>query len=285
MDRLATKYLKPRKALSTACAGCGLGQVHKKILLAIEQLGIADGDLVWGAGIGCTGRQIFNTWKGDNFAGTHGRVYALATGLRLALPPEKKILLTVGDGDAFGIGLLHLLHCARRNADLTVIVADNFGYQSTGGQYAWTTPDGAVTDSSPHGMQDPNWMQNGRDILDMLRAAGAGFLARYTSVEGRNAVSGIRQAIEHRGFSLVHIIYPCVTHFFSKAPGIRQPADAHRWLRDRTNPSPSAEFPASELTFKTGIFHRAGHDTTPEFGEQLRAFTKKIREGGGHDTR
>lgn len=111
--------------------------MHKKVLLAIDSIGLGTEDVVWGTGIGCSGRQTFNTWKGDNFAGTHGRVYAIATGLRLALPPEKKIILTVGDGDAFGIGLLHLLHCVRRNVDMTVIVADNLGYQSTGGQYGY----------------------------------------------------------------------------------------------------------------------------------------------------
>jgi len=89
--------------------------------------------------------------KGTGFAGTHGRVYAIARGLSHSLAPEKKIILTVGDGDAFGIGLMHLIHAARCNADITVIVNDNLGYQSTGGQFGFTTPQGAKTDSSPYG--------------------------------------------------------------------------------------------------------------------------------------
>jgi 2-oxoglutarate ferredoxin oxidoreductase subunit beta len=78
---------------------------HKIVVQAIKDLRLEVGDIVWGASIGCAGRQTFATWKGDGFAGTHGRVYAIARGLRIALPPEKKIILTVGDGDAFGIGL------------------------------------------------------------------------------------------------------------------------------------------------------------------------------------
>lgn len=274
MDYLARKYLRARKIPSTACSGCGLGQVHKKVVMAIDELGLTTGDVVWGTGIGCAGRQTFNTWQGDNFAGTHGRVYAIACGLRLALPPEKKIVLTVGDGDAFGIGLLHLLHCVRRNVDMTVIVADNFGYQSTGGQYGWTTPDGAVTDSSPYGMQEPNWVQDGRDILDVLKAAGAGFLARHTSLEGHNAVESIKQAINTKGFSLVHIVYPCVTNFAGKALGSRKPVVAYRWLQERSNPAPDAA--VEGITFHTGVYYQAA-ESRPEFATELRRLTADVQ--------
>ncbi|HWR31192.1 MAG TPA: thiamine pyrophosphate-dependent enzyme [Negativicutes bacterium] len=272
MDYLARKYLRGRKIPSSACSGCGLGQVHKKVLMAIDQIGLTTGDVVWGTGIGCSGRQTFNTWNGDNFAGTHGRVYAIATGLRLALPPSKKIILTVGDGDAFGIGLLHLLHAARRNVDMTVIVADNFGFQSTGGQYGLTTPDGSVTDSSPYGMRDPNWVQDGRDILDIVKGAGAGFLARHTSIEGQNAVESIKQAIRFKGFSLVHIIYPCVTNYFSKALGTRDPEVACRWLTERTNPKTEIE----GLTIKTGIYPVTDGNRL-EFSEQMQQITQAVQ--------
>ena len=110
---LIDKYLRTRKIASPACSGCGLGMNHKIVIQAIEELGLDVGDIGWGTSIGCAGRQTFATWKGDGFAGTHGRVYTIARGLRIALPPEKKIILTVGDGDAFGIGLLHLIHTAR----------------------------------------------------------------------------------------------------------------------------------------------------------------------------
>lgn len=277
MDYLAEKYLRAKKIPSTACSGCGLGQVHKKVVMAIDELGLGTSDVVWGTGIGCAGRQTFNTWKGDNFAGTHGRVYSIATGLRLALPPEKKIILTVGDGDSFGIGLLHLLHSVRRNVDMTVIVADNFGYQSTGGQYGYTTPKNSVTDSSPYGMQDPNWVEEGRDILSILQAAGAGFLARHTSLEGKNAVESIKQAIEFKGFSLVHIVYPCVTNFGGKALGSRKPVTTYRWLQERTNPSPEKKIEG--ITFKTGIYHKTADDRL-EFSEQMRNFTEMVQKGG-----
>jgi 2-oxoglutarate ferredoxin oxidoreductase subunit beta len=279
MDRLAKKYLRSRKIPGSACSGCGLGQVQKKILLAIEQLGLRPEDLVWGTGIGCTGRQIFNTWKGDNFAGTHGRVYAIATGLRVALPEEKKILLTAGDGDAFGIGLLHLLHCARRNLDVTVVVADNFGYQSTGGQYGCTTPQGYVTDSSPYGVQEPNWVQNGLDVLALLRDAGAAFLARHSSFEGQSAVESCKRAILRRGFSLVHFLYPCVTHFGAVSLRSGDRETVFRWFEDLFRAGAGKE---GDLRFTSGVYHDAG-PSRPEFASSLKEWTRAVRREAAKD--
>lgn len=274
MDYLATKYLRPRKIPSTACSGCGLGQVHKKVVKAIDELGLEIKDVIWGTGIGCAGRQTFATWKGDNFAGTHGRAYAIATGLRLALPPDKKIILTVGDGDAFGIGLLNLLNCARRNVGMTVIVCDNLGYQSTGGQYGWTTPEGYRTDSSPYGMREYNWIQGGRDILGILREAGATFLARHTSIEGENAVESIKKGLMNKGFSLIHFIYPCVTNFAERALGTRKPVEVYKWFKERTKNM--WEKGPEDITFKTGIYYDASN-SRPEFSDFMRSWVADIQ--------
>ncbi|GHV81037.1 2-oxoglutarate ferredoxin oxidoreductase subunit beta [Spirochaetia bacterium] len=274
MDRLAKKYLRPRKIPSTACSGCGLGQVQKKVLLAIEQLDLAPEEVVWGTGIGCAGRQSFNIWKGDNFAGTHGRVYAIAAGLRVALPEDKRIILFAGDGDAFGIGFSHLMHCARRNLDLSIIVADNFGYQSTGGQYGYTTPGGYVTDSSPYGNHEGGWLQKGIDILAILKEAGATFLARHSSLEGPAAVASIRKAIENRGFSLVHIIYPCVTHFGAVSLKSRDKEEIFRWFEGLFKEN-------AGLYFKSGVYHD-GTNSRPEFAAALKAWTKERQEEAQH---
>lgn len=274
MDYLAQKYLRPRKIPSTACSGCGLGQVHKKIVMAIDELGLGTEDVIWGTGIGCAGRQTFNTWKGDNFAGTHGRVYALACGLRIALPPEKKIILTAGDGDAFGIGLTHLLNCARRNVDITVIVCDNFGYQSTGGQFGYTTPQGYKTDSSPYGMVENNWLQNGVDILNILRDSGATFLARHTSFEGHNAVESIKKAIANKGFSLVHVIYPCITNFGGAALKTRDPLKVYEWFSSLTKKDGNGGF-----KFETGVFYDNSNGKS-EYSEVIKGLTAKVREDG-----
>lgn len=275
MDYLATKYLRPRKTPSTACSGCGLGQVHKKVVKAIDELSLGIEDIVWGTGIGCAGRQTFATWKGDNFAGTHGRVYALSAGLRIALPPDKKIICTVGDGDAFGIGFLNLLHCARRNVDMTVVVCDNLGYMSTGGQYGWTTPQGVKTDSSPYGTYEANFMQEGQDVMNMLIGGGATFLARHTSLQGQEVVESIKKGILNQGFSLIHVIYPCVTNFSDRALGTRKPVAMFNWINERTY-NIHDKVPEGEMCFRTGIYLDASN-TRQEFSARLFEFTKEIQ--------
>ncbi|KKL19321.1 hypothetical protein LCGC14_2466640 [marine sediment metagenome] len=273
MDYLARKYLRPRKIPSTACSGCGLGVNHKATVQAIYELGLEIEDIVWGTSIGCAGRQTFGTWKGDGFAGTHGRVYAIARGLRLALPPEKKIILTVGDGDAFGIGLLHLIHAARSNADLTIIVNDNLGYMSTGGQYGWTTPAGSKTDSSPYGMFEHNLMSDGMDVLGVLKSSGATFLARHVSMDAPPAVESIKKGIENRGLSLIHMVFPCPTNFGSRELGTRNPIVMNNWIKNQSAPMGQEK---ENTVWATGVYYDASN-SRPEFSEEMNRNNERIR--------
>lgn len=277
MDRLSKKFLRSRKIPSTACSGCGLGQAHKAFVQAIDELGFGIDDIVWGTSIGCAGRQTFATWRGDNFAGTHGRVYAIARGLRLALPTKKKIVLTVGDGDAFGIGLNHLLHAARSNTQMSILVCDNMGYQSTGGQYGWTTPPGVKTDSSPYGMYEPNWVQPERDVLDIIRAAGATFLARHVSMDGRPLVDSLKKALQNNGFSLVHCVFPCITNFAKNALGSRDTVNMFNWIKDRSAPIGS-EKENPEIIWRTGTYHDASNSRA-EFSQSVKEKTAQILKG------
>ncbi|MBU1274033.1 MAG: 2-oxoglutarate ferredoxin oxidoreductase subunit beta [Proteobacteria bacterium] len=273
---LIDKYLRTRKIPSTACSGCGLGINHKVVIQAIGELGLEVNDIIWGTSIGCAGRQTFATWKGDGFAGTHGRVYAIARGLRIALPPEKKIICTVGDGDAFGIGLMHLIHSARSNCDMTVIVNDNLGYQSTGGQFGFTTPQGAKTDSSPYGMFEHNLMSDGMDVMHILKGAGATFLARHVAMDGQRAVESVKRAILNPGFSLVHMPYPCPTNFASRELGSRNQVNIYRWIKERAKPLEEAD---ENTVWATGVWHDAS-GSRPEFSEHVWGSVNKIRKTG-----
>lgn len=276
MDILTEKYLRTRKIPSTACSGCGLGQAHKALVQALFELDIEVDDVIWGTSIGCAGRQTFGTWKGDNFAGTHGRAYAIARGLRIAMPPEQKLILTVGDGDAFGIGFNHLVHAARTNCQMTVLVCDNLGYQSTGGQFGWTTPQGVRTDSSPYGMFESNFIQGGLDVLQALKAAGATFLARHVSMDGKPLVESLKKAVQNNGFSLVHTVFPCTTNYAKNALGSRNAVNIFNWIKDHAAPMGEE---TEDTIWSTGIYYDASN-SRPEFSELMRQKTQEIQGGG-----
>ena len=119
---------------------------------------------------------------------------------------------------------------------MTVIVNDNLGYQSTGGQFGFTTPQGAKTDSSPSGIVEPNLMSQGMDVLHILKGGEATFLARHVAMEGMKVVETVKKAILNRGLSLVHMPYPCPTNFAARHLGSRNQSEIYKWISDRTFP-------------------------------------------------
>jgi 2-oxoglutarate ferredoxin oxidoreductase subunit beta len=157
------------------------------------------------SGIGCSSRMPAYT-SVFGFRGVHGRALPVATGLKIARP-DLTVLVTGGDGDGFSIGGNHFLHACRRNVDLTYIVMDNQVYGMTKGQASPTTaPDWEGSKLTPDGSGI-----NPFHPLVVALAAGANFIARCSSSDPKNVADMIGQAIRHPGFSLVHVLSPCVT--------------------------------------------------------------------------
>ncbi len=105
------QYLRPKKTFPNVwCAGCGIGIVMGSLVRAIDKLQIARDDITLVSGIGCSSRLPvyldFNTLHT-----THGRALAFATGVKLAKPKMKVIVIT-GDGDCLAIGGNHFIHAA-----------------------------------------------------------------------------------------------------------------------------------------------------------------------------
>src|SRR5512137_2884329 len=111
------KLRKNKKFPTIWCSGCGIGIVMGALIRAIDHLGLKNDDVALVAGIGCTARMPvymdFNTLHT-----THGRALAFATGLKIARP-DMKVIVIMGDGDALAIGGNHFIHAARRNIGIT----------------------------------------------------------------------------------------------------------------------------------------------------------------------
>jgi 2-oxoglutarate ferredoxin oxidoreductase subunit beta len=138
---------------------------------------------------------------------THGRALAFATGLKIA-KPSMKVIVIMGDGDALAIGGNHFIHAARRNIGLTAIVVNNAIYGMTGGQYSPTTPVGAKAATAPYGNIEPPI-----PICELAMAAGATYVARSTVYHAVELDRFIEQAIRKNGFSLVEAVSYCPTTF------------------------------------------------------------------------
>ena len=114
VTQLIHDYLRHNKKFPHVyCAGCGHGIVLGSLIRSVHGLGYAKDDIVLVAGIGCSGRMAvyvdFNTVHT-----THGRALTFATGIKMA-NPNLKVIVVMGDGDAMSIGGNYLIHAARRN--------------------------------------------------------------------------------------------------------------------------------------------------------------------------
>lgn len=191
------------------CPGCGHGIVMHALAKAIEALGYQKDDVCIVSGIGCSSRapgyMDFNTLHT-----THGRALAFATGVKLA-KPEMKVIVVTGDGDCAAIGGNHLIHAARRNIDITTIVFNNNIYGMTGGQYSPTTPTNEFGTTAPYGNIEKPF-----DIAQLAGAAGATYTARGTVFHAKQLAELIQAGLEHKGFSLVEAISTCPTYYGRK---------------------------------------------------------------------
>ncbi len=188
------------------CPGCGIGTVFNALLAAIKNTGWDPNSIAMVSGIGCTGRMA-GYIKLDSFHTTHGRALPFATGLKLA-KPGTKIIVVSGDGDLFAIGGNHFIHAARRNMDMTVICVNNLNYGMTGGQQGPSTPLGAKTTTTVNGSPEEPF-----NFCYLASACGATYVARWTAMQVRSLRSSISEALEKRGFSFVEVITPCPSSF------------------------------------------------------------------------
>jgi len=189
----------------TWCRGCGLFALFSAFKKAAESLKIPPEQLVIVTGIGCHGR-LNNYFRCYGFHALHGRALPVATGVKL-VNPRLIVVGISGDGDAYSIGLGHLLHAMKRNVNLTYVVVNNLIFALTQGQTSPTSREGFVSISHPYG--SPEYPLDGPRLA---LAAGAAFIARGFSGEPGHLLSLIKKAIQHKGFSLLEVLSPCVTH-------------------------------------------------------------------------
>jgi 2-oxoglutarate/2-oxoacid ferredoxin oxidoreductase subunit beta len=208
------------------CSGCGIGISVSAFIAATKEAGFDISRLAVVSGIGCSGR-VSGYVNSDSFHTTHGRAIPFALGLHLAAP-DVKVVVFSGDGDLLSIGGNHVIHAARRNANITVICVNNFNYGMTGGQYGPTSHDGARTVTTPYGNLETPF-----NVPLMIGSAGATYVARWTILDLGRLRRSIVEALNHEGFSFVEIIAPCPI-YYGRLNKRGEPVNELRYYKDNT---------------------------------------------------
>jgi 2-oxoglutarate ferredoxin oxidoreductase subunit beta len=232
------------------CPGCGHGLILNQLNAALVKLGLDPARVVIVTDIGCQGLgdQYFATHA---FHGLHGRSIAYASGIKLA-DPDLKVIVIMGDGGT-GIGGAHLLNAARRNIGLTVLVFNNFNFGMTGGEHSVTTPPGGVTATTRTGN-----VERPLDVCATVAVNGAGLVWRGTAFD-KDLADIIAEAIQTESFALLDIWELCTAYYVPNNEFSRKSLEATRVA----------------LGMTAGVQHR---EVRPEYARALRDAERKRAE-------
>ncbi|MBM2813458.1 MAG: 2-oxoglutarate synthase [Ignavibacteria bacterium] len=218
MENKYVKYLRNETLPTEFCVGCGCGTVLNLFCHVIDEMQINPDDIITVTGIGCSSWIPSPYFSADTLHTTHGRAIAFATGVKV-MKPGKHVIVIAGDGDLAGIGGNHLIHAARRNIGLTVFLVNNYIYGMTGGQVSPTTPSTVNTATTPYGN-----VEQPMQIAELVAAAGASYVARWTTYHVFHLKKAMKEAISKKGFSFIEICSQCPTSY-GKRVGKREGID------------------------------------------------------------
>jgi len=240
------------------CPGCGNGTVMNCFFRAFSDLNLPLDRTAFIGGIGCSSRIPLYI-NSDVLHTTHGRAIAFATGLRLARP-DLKIVVFTGDGDLGAIGGNHFINGCRRNVDMTVICINNNIYGMTGGQASITTPHDFLSTTTPYGNKEYPF-----DLSEIAVAAGANYVARWTTRHVHELTKSIKAALQKKGFTFVEVVSQCPTNF-GRRNKMADPTQMLEWFKEMSVRRDKAKAEAPDHV----DLNLAGQITIGEFVERNR---------------
>lgn len=270
------EYLRTNKMPTLWCWGCGDGVILKSVIRAIHELGWNMNDVCVVSGIGCSGR--FSSYVNCNTVHTtHGRAIAYATGIKLA-NPDKKVIVVTGDGDGLAIGGNHTIHGCRRNIDINHILINNFIYGLTNSQTSPTTPRGMWTVTAQWGN-----IENNFDAAKLATAAGATFVGRESVINPERITKLLKEGFTHDGYSFFDIFSNCHINLGRKNK-MGEATQTLDWIRSRTINKAKFDTLSDEEKvglFPLGVLHK---DTTKtEYTKAYDAVIAAAKSGGKID--
>jgi len=217
MNKIFTKPNSLRDVPTHYCAGCGHGVVHRLICETVDELQIRE-KVIGIAPVGCA-VIAYDYWDFDVTEAAHGRVPAVATGIKRT-SPENIVFGYQGDGDLAAIGTAEIIHAANRGENISIIFVNNAVYGMTGGQMAPTTMLNQKTSTTPRG-RDQKRDGFPLKVCELLSVLPGVFYAERVSVHDPKNVLKTKKAIkkifqnqiDNKGFSIVEVLSPCPTYW------------------------------------------------------------------------
>lgn len=258
----------------TWCPGCGDWGIRVGIKTALQQMNLDPSKVLISFDIGCSG-NMNDFLNGYAMHGLHGRAITSAIGMKVARHDMTAIVIG-GDGGLYGEGGNHFLHACRGNHDITVIVHDNMVYGLTTGQVAPTAEKGYKSKSTPKGI-----IEQPVNPLVLAITQGATFVSQGFAGDARLIIDIIKQAVAHKGFSLVNILQPCVT--FNKVNTYQYYLQKTYKLDETYDPTNMTEavkkaMESNEERFPLGVLYKSERPAYHEHIPQLEEAPLALRE-------
>jgi len=206
------------------CPGCSHSIITRQIMNA------TDYNIVVGYSTGCievcTSIYPFTSW---NTSSIHIGFENSATALSGAeamykvlqkkgkLPcsngKDTKFIAFGGDGASYDIGLQWISGAMERGHELLYVCLDNEGYMNTGGQRSSSTPLGGATTTSPAGKVSFGEKKHKKDIMGIMAASGAEYVAQVSPAQWKDLVRKTQKALSLKGPSFINAVSPCPTEW------------------------------------------------------------------------
>ncbi len=203
------------------CPGCAHGMIIREVLNTV------DGPLVIGNSTGCvevsTAVYPYTSWDvpwihigfengSTAVAGVESMYRALAKKGKYK-GQRPKFVAFGGDGATYDIGFQWISGCFERGHDITYICLDNEVYANTGGQRSGSTPTGSSTSTTPAGKIGYGKKESKKDMLSIMAAHGAPYVAQVAPNKWKDMNKKIKQAIDTEGPTFINALSACTTEW------------------------------------------------------------------------
>jgi len=187
------------------CSWCWNTLIIASIKKAFEELDIKSHKRVVVSWIWCSWKasQYIDWYAAETL---HWRTLPFATWIKI-VKPELTVLAVWWDGDWYWIWVWHFIHSCKRNLDINYIVMDNENYALTTWQASPTTPIWAKTKTTPE------W--NIQEPFDPIKIAKDAWCTFAKFSDSKNFIEMkdlIKEAIQHKWFSLINIKQACPSY-------------------------------------------------------------------------